>query len=268
MISTLPSALVLLLLASRALSSPVAFRDLGRRESQRDVAFADFAPSVLIDYSAPVTFPTLGFVFQSGGPGYAEWSQTLPTGLNTTSVSGTANLVLGYTSTLSEGLHYNISQPLGVKIPLYTSTNRFNFTFPANLPTRTTYVLSLQGSSGNISPEFTIVGAEGSDTTVGLTTTLPASSTTRSIAFSPVGGAVTATSVDITSTGSSSDTTSSTPVSSTPTSSTRTLPATTAAGIPAAAASQVVTTSGAVRSISEATASTVLGVVLVYTLLF
>lgn len=62
-------------------------------------------------------------------------------------------------------------RPLGLDIPLYEGPTRYNFTLPSDLPSRSTYILSFQGSSGNISPEFTIIGSTTSESASPTTTT-------------------------------------------------------------------------------------------------
>lgn len=104
-------------------------------------------------------------------------SPVLPEGITLDMVAKTARLILGYTSPSSPGLNLDLGtlslcdllvtqqltaladRPLGLDIALYEGPTRYNFTLPADLPSRSTYILSFQGSSGNISPEFTILGS-------------------------------------------------------------------------------------------------------------
>ncbi|KAL8279038.1 hypothetical protein RQP46_008496 [Phenoliferia psychrophenolica] len=156
-LALLPSGL--LLLASVSIASPLpAFADLGARDETSQHAAWGFTPVQLLDLSLPVTFPTAGTVWQAGGQGYITWNQSLPSGVSQSDVSHNARLVLGYTSDSSVGLHLDVDHPLGTNIPLYNSTPYYAFTLPSDLPTRSTYILSFQGSSGNLSPEFTIEG--------------------------------------------------------------------------------------------------------------
>lgn len=82
----------------------------------------------------------------------------LPAPFTLDQVSSTARLILGYTSTTSAGLHLDLNNPLGLDIPIYVPPFRYDFVLPSNLTTRSTYIVSFQGSSGNISPVFTING--------------------------------------------------------------------------------------------------------------
>ena len=69
-------ALSLLLLASVALATPIpSFADLGARDETAQHAAWDggFTPVVLLDLSLPVTSPTAGVVWKSGGAGYMTW---------------------------------------------------------------------------------------------------------------------------------------------------------------------------------------------------
>lgn len=73
--------------------------------------------------------------------------------------------------------------PLGTGIPLYTGKTNFTFTVPADLPTRTDYIVVLIGSSGNRSERFTILGANS--TTTGTASQEPTSASAVAAIASP-----------------------------------------------------------------------------------
>ncbi|KAM0756113.1 hypothetical protein T439DRAFT_320805 [Meredithblackwellia eburnea MCA 4105] len=131
------------------------------KRDEPDWDLTNVHPVSLIDYNPKLTYPTQGVVWQAGGQGYITWNGELPSGISQGDVSQTADLVLGYTSDESIGLHLDLDNPLGTDIPLYTAPYKFTFTLPSDLPTRTTYILSFIGSSGNISPTFTIEALSG-----------------------------------------------------------------------------------------------------------
>lgn len=112
----------------------------------------------------------------------------LPAPFTLDQVSSTARLILGYTSTTSPGLHLDLNNPLGLDIPIYVPPFRYDFVLPSNLTTRSTYIVSFQGSSGNISPVFTINGNDASPA--------PASSSSSSPSPKPKPAATPASSSD------------------------------------------------------------------------
>ncbi|KAL8291872.1 hypothetical protein RQP46_002130 [Phenoliferia psychrophenolica] len=104
-----------------------------------------------IDYNPAVTSPTTGDVWTAGQSYDVTWNTVLPSGINLTEVSQTANLVLGYKENGSE----NLDWVLATSVPLYT-TGAYTVTLPKDLESKSTYIIALIGSSGDVSQEFTI----------------------------------------------------------------------------------------------------------------
>ncbi|KAK4702253.1 hypothetical protein P7C70_g3969, partial [Phenoliferia sp. Uapishka_3] len=123
-------------------------------------AFASLLPVALalntgkenLDYNPAITAPTAGANWIAGQTYEVSWNVNLPSGVNSSEVAQTASLLLGYKENGSENLDYTLAQD----VPLYT-TGSYNVTLPSTLPYKATYIIALVGSSGDISPEFTII---------------------------------------------------------------------------------------------------------------
>ncbi|KAL8280839.1 hypothetical protein RQP46_006843 [Phenoliferia psychrophenolica] len=105
-----------------------------------------------VDYSAPITTPEKRTVWVAGLNHTVTWNTTLPEGITMDQVAQTATIKLGYLTEDSENLEWTLAE----HVPLYT-TGSYEITLPSDLEGKTNYVIALMGSSGNISPEFTIV---------------------------------------------------------------------------------------------------------------
>lgn len=74
----LPRTLVtVLLLASSSLASPVPLpqSELEAIAAEKGTVWGEdgFAPTILVSWSNPITFPTAGIEWRAGGEGYLEW---------------------------------------------------------------------------------------------------------------------------------------------------------------------------------------------------
>ncbi|GAA6059644.1 hypothetical protein JCM10212_004147 [Sporobolomyces blumeae] len=131
-----------------------------------DGVFDGDSGNQLIDYHPPITSPAGGEIYAAGSQQTVTWDQTLPSGIELGDVSQTADLLLGYTVPGDSSLHLNLT--LVHNVSLYSGPNEASYTLPSDLPTRTTYLLALVGSSGNVSPAFTVVNPSLNETLSGV----------------------------------------------------------------------------------------------------
>ncbi|KAL8292855.1 hypothetical protein RQP46_000549 [Phenoliferia psychrophenolica] len=104
-----------------------------------------------VDYSPPITSPDRQTFWTSGLTYTVTWNTTLPEGVSQDDVPQTATIKLGYITEDSENLNWTLAED----VPLYT-TGSYDVTLPSDLKGKSNYVIGLLGSSGNVSPEFTI----------------------------------------------------------------------------------------------------------------
>ncbi|TFY60169.1 hypothetical protein EVJ58_g5317 [Rhodofomes roseus] len=166
----------------------------------------------------------------------------LPPDVNVTGAIG--KVVLGYSTWDSENLM--IDSPLAQSFLL--SAGQVSFTVPS-VPTRTNYIVDLFGDSGNISPNFTIIGTSDSSsaTSTAATSTSVAVSETTSESVSVI--VTTELSTAVTTMPSNTGT-----ASSAYTPSTAASVETSASGFPASSAASVPTASAA-SSVAAPTSS-------------
>ncbi|CCM05938.1 uncharacterized protein FIBRA_08177 [Fibroporia radiculosa] len=100
----------------------------------------------------PVTNPTADTVWNVGQTVTVTWNTSvIPPSANLTNPEGM--VVLGYSTWQNENLM--IDTPLAQGFPL--TAGQVSFVVPS-VQTRTNYIVALFGDSGNISPNFTIIG--------------------------------------------------------------------------------------------------------------
>ncbi|KZT64924.1 hypothetical protein DAEQUDRAFT_677692 [Daedalea quercina L-15889] len=103
-----------------------------------------------------ITSPDASTVWNVGDTVTVTWNMSaLPPNTNVTGVKGM--VVLGYSTWQSENL--DIDDPLAQNFLL--SDGQVSFVVPS-VPTRENYIVDLFGDSGNISPNFTIIGTSDS----------------------------------------------------------------------------------------------------------
>lgn len=105
-----------------------------------------------------ITSPSSGTKWRAGGNFIVKWDTTYQDGGNDVPIpegyKGT--IKLGY---LEEGDEYNehLFWDLATDFPLNAGAQRVQL--PADLETKTSYIIVLMGNSGNASPKFTIQAA-------------------------------------------------------------------------------------------------------------
>ncbi|KAH9841832.1 uncharacterized protein C8Q71DRAFT_739006 [Rhodofomes roseus] len=193
--------------------------------------------------SPPITSPDASTVWNVGETVTVTWNlSALPPDVNVTGAIG--KVVLGYSTWDSENLM--IDSPLAQSFLL--SAGQVSFTVPS-VPTRTNYIVDLFGDSGNISPNFTIIGTSDSSsaTSTAATSTSVAVSETTSESVSVI--VTTELSTAVTTMPSNTGT-----ASSAYTPSTAASVETSASGFPASSAASVPTASAA-SSVAAPTSS-------------
>ncbi|GAA5987284.1 hypothetical protein JCM10908_001892 [Rhodotorula pacifica] len=190
----------LLLVASVASALPLApLHPLDDPNSFDLVRRAEFDTAIptgvsLIDYFPHFTSPTSSSVFQAGGDIEISWNNTKPDYADN-QLHKSALVILGYLddNDPSGGYHLDIQHPLG-NVSFYAGPGRVSLPLPANLTTRSTYLLTM-GSTRNISPLFTIQGTDpvaASSSSASAST--PSSSSSSSSASSDVSSAASSSS--------------------------------------------------------------------------
>ncbi|KAH9936654.1 uncharacterized protein B0H18DRAFT_868458 [Fomitopsis serialis] len=126
--------------------------------------------------SPPITSPDASTVWNVGETVTVTWDlSALPSDVNVTGVTG--KLVLGYDTWNSENLM--LDTPLAQKFLL--SAGQVSFAVPS-VPTRNNYIVDLFGDSGNISPNFTIIGTSDASSAA---STAAASTSVAGMSFLP-----------------------------------------------------------------------------------
>ncbi|GAA6062603.1 hypothetical protein JCM10212_004898 [Sporobolomyces blumeae] len=153
------------------------------RLSPREVEPAYLLAKRLEDYTAPkplknsiayfpaITSPAEGSEWAAGGSLTVAWNNTKPNYAEN-QIHKYATLLLGYTDASSPGYHLDIDHPLA-NVTLYGSEDPIEVTLPADLPTRSSYILVL-GSTANTSPLFTINAVGGDASSAGTSSTTSA----------------------------------------------------------------------------------------------
>ncbi|GAA5846447.1 hypothetical protein JCM9279_001378 [Rhodotorula babjevae] len=149
-----PSALALPVYDAGALS-PRGLPLLAERDSP-DVASS--AAASLIAYFPKLTSPTRGSEWQAGGVLEVAWNATRPD-YPDSQLHKFASVYLGYLDDSDPGSGYNLDfeNPIG-NVSFYDGSGTAQLPLPADLPTRSTYLITM-GSTNNISPPFKIEGA-------------------------------------------------------------------------------------------------------------
>ncbi|GAA5897430.1 hypothetical protein JCM5296_004160 [Sporobolomyces johnsonii] len=226
--STLSLLLALLLAPTALVALPTAmpsFDDVLALSPRDLVPSYASAPKPLqkrIDYFPAFTSPTQGSSWQAGGELTVGWNNTLPP-YASNQIHYAAVIYLGYLDDSSPGYNLDVDHPLA-NVSLYNSTDPIQVTLPADLETRSTYLL-VMGSTSNMSPLFTVnaVSAAASSSSTSSTSANP--STTHVAPSSMTSSSTTAVPLstrttlylangDSTVLGSSSATTTTTPASS------------------------------------------------------
>ncbi|BGP25637.1 hypothetical protein Rt10032_c06g2944 [Rhodotorula toruloides] len=176
----------LLLFATSALALPTAPRPflndnvLVERSATLDPRqLADIPQGVqLLDYWPRITSPAKGDVFQAGGQLLLSWNNTKPD-IPDNQIHKFSPVILGFLDESNPGSGYNldVQHPLG-NVSFYSGSTSASLPLPADLATRSTYLLFL-GSTSNICPLFTINAVASSSSSAALTSssTSAASST-------------------------------------------------------------------------------------------
>ncbi|GAA5915281.1 hypothetical protein JCM8208_004525 [Rhodotorula glutinis] len=150
-----PSALALPVYDAGALS-PRGLPLLAERDD-----LASSAAASLIAYFPKLTSPTRGSVWQAGGVLEVAWNATRPD-YPDSQLHKFASVYLGYLDDSDPGSGYNLDfeNPIG-NVSFYGGSGTAQLPLPADLPTRSTYLITM-GSTNNISPPFKIEGAAAS----------------------------------------------------------------------------------------------------------
>ncbi|KZT09363.1 uncharacterized protein LAESUDRAFT_723106 [Laetiporus sulphureus 93-53] len=102
----------------------------------------------------PITSPDANTVWTAGENVTVTWNtSSIPSSVT----NSQGKVVLGYLTSDSENL--NINSPLASEFPI--TAGQVSFVVPS-VPTGNNYIVALFGDSGNISPEFTIIGTSSS----------------------------------------------------------------------------------------------------------
>ncbi|GAA5949559.1 hypothetical protein JCM21900_000263 [Sporobolomyces salmonicolor] len=152
-----------------------------------------------IDYFPAFTSPSQGSTWQAGGELTVAWNNTLPP-YASNQIHYAAVIYLGYLDDSSPGLNLDVDHPLA-NVSLYDSSDPIQVTLPADLETRSTYLL-VMGSTSNMSPQFTVNAVSA----------VSASSSTSSTSANPSTTAHAST-THVTSSSSSSSSTTAAPLS-------------------------------------------------------
>ncbi|GAA5937649.1 hypothetical protein JCM1841_000242 [Sporobolomyces salmonicolor] len=153
------SLLALLLAPTALVALPTAmpsFEDLLALSPRDLVPSYSSAPKPLqkrIDYFPAFTSPSQGSTWQAGGELTVAWNNTLPP-YASNQIHYAAVIYLGYLDDSSPGLNLDVDHPLA-NVSLYDSPDPIQVTLPADLETRSTYLL-VMGSTSNMSPQFTV----------------------------------------------------------------------------------------------------------------
>lgn len=106
-------------------------------------------------FDPPITFPNQNSVFQAGETITVTWdTSSIPAG-----TTDLGEIALAQPTFEDENLDFD--HPLATGFLL--TAGQQDITFPSNLTTASNYALVLFGDSGNISPNFTILGSLGVD---------------------------------------------------------------------------------------------------------
>ncbi|KPV74392.1 uncharacterized protein RHOBADRAFT_54226 [Rhodotorula graminis WP1] len=125
--------------------------------AERDDVASNAAAS-LIAYFPKLTSPTRGSVWQAGGVLEVAWNATRPD-YPDSQLHKFASVYLGYLDDSDPGSGYNLDfeNPIG-NVSFYDGSGTAQLPLPADLPTRSTFIITM-GSTNNISPPFKIEGA-------------------------------------------------------------------------------------------------------------
>ncbi|TNY21523.1 hypothetical protein DMC30DRAFT_199777 [Rhodotorula diobovata] len=127
------------------------------RLAERSAADSNAAAS-LIAYFPKISSPSKGSVWRAGESLTVSWNSTKPD-YPDSQLHKFAAVYLGFLddSDPSSGYNLDIENPLG-NVSFYDGSGTANLPLPADLPTRSTYLVTM-GSTNNLSPLFTIEGS-------------------------------------------------------------------------------------------------------------
>ncbi|KAF9649922.1 hypothetical protein BDM02DRAFT_3085170, partial [Thelephora ganbajun] len=100
----------------------------------------------------PVTYPTKGVVWHAGEKQTVLMCPLCDTDLPVNITNPIGKVVLGWLE--GPGLNLQLNAPLAQGFPI--TAGKVDIVVPSQYPDRDTYIVALLGSSGNISPTFTI----------------------------------------------------------------------------------------------------------------
>ncbi|GAA5930211.1 uncharacterized protein JCM15063_004746 [Sporobolomyces koalae] len=139
-----------------------------------------------IAYFPAIEQPTEGSTWTAGQQLTVGWNNTKPD-YAPNQIHNYAQLLLGFRNPddPSSGLNLDIDRPLA-NVSLYGTEDPISVQLPADLPTRSTYLLVL-GSTANMSPLFmiTAIDAEQSESSVASSSSKALATTTRAIVAAP-----------------------------------------------------------------------------------